>query len=226
MDLPELIHAIRTGEREEVKRAQNEVEALWKNQRHPRSARDKRRFEIFLEVAKAFDDIPTDANKAAFLNTLKWPFLVLGEEHFQFFAAFLLLAIQHPSGAVRQAVIRAADWLLLVNVVDIDPLERSGRTKEQRAIQERQREIFCHLVYAVECLLAAYDRPEYEGIEYVSDLPPGVYKSLQKLVTEALLRSRHYTKIYRQFMEEHRESLSRGEVMFPHSEIAAPAGAR
>lgn len=226
MDLPELIRAIRTGEREEVKRAQKEVEALWKNLRHPLSARDKRRFEIFLEAVKDFDDIPTDANKAAFLNTLKWPFLAIGEEHFQFFAAFLILAIQHPSGVVRQAMIRAADWLLLANVVDIDQRERAGLTKEQRAVRERQREIFCHLVYAVECLLAAYDRPEYERIEYVSDLPSSVYKSLQKLVTETLLRSPHYTKIYWQFMKEHGESLSRGGGMFPHEAIVALSGAR
>src|SRR3989338_1693452 len=105
-----LIEIIKTGTREQVTDAQKKIEKYWHGMLHPLSEEKKKQYEIFLDEINHFDKIKDIDHQVYFINTLKWPFLVLGNNHFRFFADFILKTIQHPSGKIRQSILHAVDW--------------------------------------------------------------------------------------------------------------------
>jgi hypothetical protein len=61
---------------------------------------------------------------------------------------------------------------------------------------------FGFFVCAVEELIRKYDEPRFHRYKYVDSMPASVYKSLQQLITEVLLRSEFYEGMYNEFLRE------------------------
>jgi len=51
----------------------------------------------------------------------------------------------------------------------------------------------------VEGLLEKYEEPKFRRYKYINSMPASIYKSLQKLVVEVLLRNKYCEELYQQF---------------------------
>jgi len=205
-----LIHTIQTASPAEVKIAQKQVEKFWHEFYIPHRAEGRAAFGAFLEELDTFIQIKDVAHQCYFLHTLKWPLMSTGEENFEAWADFLLPNIDHPAGHIRQATIHAIEYLvtdLRMDLkfdrtrVDNENLEKAEYIK----IVQKNRARFGNFVMEIEALIDHYYQPKFKKHKYVSSLPPGPYKSLQMLITEILLRSDYYEKLYQDFLNELRE---------------------
>jgi len=202
--LKNFIKIIKTGFPEEVKEAQKQVEKFWHDFYIPKREEGKKAFSIFLEEIKKFDEIKDIDHQAYFINTLKWPFWSIGEEYFEEWAEFVLRYIQHPSGKIRQAIVKASDYLIM----DIVDYLRSDKDKQK---VQKNREHFVNFVDAVKELLEKYDEPRFHRYKYISSIPSSIYKSLQKLLVENLLRSEYFENIY--YESKYAEDKKEGEKL-------------
>lgn len=201
--LKNLIEIIKTGSREKVNEAQKQVEKFWHEVYIPKREKGKRAFSIFLEEIKKFDEIKDVDHQSYFINTLKWPFWSIGEEYFEEWVEFVLKYIQHPSGKIRQAIIRAADYLVMDITLDLKfdfNKKKVGKAEKQRIRKNKNR--FGNFVFVVEKLLRIYEEPRFRRYKYIGSIPPSIYKSLQKLMVEILLRSEYYKKLYSEFLRK------------------------
>ncbi len=98
LSLKEYIGIIKTGDRQEVKKAQKAIESLWHNYYIHHREEGRKAFEIFLDEIKIFDQIMDTDHQAYFIYSLKWAFWTIGEEYFETWAEFVLKNIQHSSG--------------------------------------------------------------------------------------------------------------------------------
>ncbi len=199
--LRNLIEIIKTGSREEVKVAQKQIEKYWNEIYIPKRKEGKETFLIFLDEIEKFNEIEDIDHQAYFINTLKWPLWAIGEEYFEKWAEFILKHIQNPSGKIRQAVIRASDYLILDIRTDLKYDFENKISETDKKTVEKNIDRFGRLVYVVEYLLRKYGEPRFYKYKYVSGMPISIYKSLQKLITECLLRSDYYKKIYKKWLE-------------------------
>jgi len=194
------IEVIKTGCPQEVKEAQKKIEKFWHEVYIPHRKEGKRAFAIFLEEIKRFEEIKDIEHQAYFINTLKWPLWSIGAEYFNEWAEFILKYIQHPSGKIRQAIIKAADYLIMDIIADLKVDSQKEISREEKERIERIKNQFCQLVEAVENLLEKYDEPKFRRYKYISSLPPSIYKSLQKLLVEVLLHNEYYENLYYQYI--------------------------
>lgn len=206
--LKQLIKIVKTGKTTEVKTAQKEIEKRCNKVKHPLDRIQRKEYEIFVKEIKEFDQIKNINNKMYFINTLKWPFLTIGEENFPIFADFIIRRIQNPTGKIRQAIINSVDWLLIAAAFDLRPIF-DNPTKEQLEEISQNKERFYFLTSQVMKLLDKYNKPRFNKYKYVSSMPPSIYKSLQKLVTEHLLPTEHQEKVYDE-CEKEASSLASG----------------
>lgn len=193
--LKKYIEIIKTGDKEEVKEAQKGIKKYWHDVYIPKRTEGKKAFLIFLDEIEKFENIKDVDRQAKLISTLKWPFWAIGEEYFEKWADFILKYIQHPSGKVRQAIIRVCFYL----VIDVTGGLSEQNRKTTNKKLERNLKRFGEFVDAVECLIEKYYEPKYRRYTYVSSLPPSVYKSLQILITEQVLRSERYQDIYNEY---------------------------
>ncbi len=194
--LKKYIDKIKTGKKEEIKEAQKQIEKYWHEVYIPDRPRGEKEFSVFVEEIKNFDKIQDIDRKAKFISTLKWPFLVIGREYFEDFSEFILKYIQHPSGKIRQAVINVCFYLVIQVTWGV-----KGGDKECFFDEEKKKNImlFGRFVDKAEALLEKYYEPRFRPYKYISSLPPSVYKSLQKLIIEQILRSKNYEDIYNEY---------------------------
>lgn len=213
-NLKTLIQTIKTGSPAEVKLAQRQVEKFWHDFYIPNRKEGQAAFHIFLDELKNFDQIKDVDHQAYFINTLKWPLWSVGGENFEVWADFLLENIQHPSGKIRQAVIHAADYLIMDIQIDLRDfgLKDKKITLQQKETIAKNRERFGYFVLDVEDLIDRNQEPRFKKYKFISSLPAGVYKSLNKLLVEALLRSEFYEKIYQDFLNGLRAKRTRAEL--------------
>lgn len=191
--LEKFIKTIKTGTRDEVKEAQKGVEKFWHNVYIPRRKEGRKAFSIFLDEIKDFDKIEDVDHRVYFISVLKWPFWVIGEECFEKWEEFVLKQIQHESGKIRQAIIHAADYLIMDIAMDFD---EKPKTAEDRKKNEINKERFCNFTRKIELLLEKYDEPRFGRYKKISALPAGIFKSLQILIVEHVLRSEFHKKMY------------------------------
>lgn len=203
--LKNLIEIIKTGSPQEVKEAQKKIERFWHDIYLSKRKEGKQAFSIFLDEIKKFDEIKDINHKAYFINTLKWPFWSIGEEFFEQWADFILKYIQHPSGKIRRAIVRAADYLItdLIFGLGSESNERVSQAEKEKIRQNKIR--FGCFVEAVEELLRNYEEPRFRRYKYITSMPPSVYKSLQQLMVEDLLPSKYYEDLYLEYKYEQYE---------------------
>lgn len=212
--LKNLIQTIKTGLPAEVKFAQKQVEKFWRNYYIPNREEGRMAFSVFVEELKNFEQIRDIDHQAYFINTLKWPLWSISEEYFEDWVNFFLFNIQHPSGKIRQAVIHATEYLMLNISVDLRHVGEKEKdlSPHLKELVLKNKMRFGYFVMEVEALIDQYHEPRFKRYKYVSSLPTGVYKSLSKLITEVLLRSEFYEKLYQDFLNELRAKRKKMEL--------------
>ena len=203
MSLQELIQIVIGGNREDVRAAQKRIEKYWEQRiRSHRTFKAKKDYAIFLEQIGNFENIKSLDNQVAFIGILKWPFLSIGETNFEFFAQFILKAIQHPSGKIRQAILNAVDWLTISCHLEPEDFYDRRIGKAELETMQRNKNIYFETVKKVEDLLDKYYKPRFGRYKYIDRMPPSIYKSLQYLLVVKLLRTEKYEHSYEQFLHE------------------------
>jgi hypothetical protein len=205
-NLQKLIDIIKSGSPSDVKLAQKEIEKIWHDTCRYDKDRKESVFCIFLEELKSFPQIKDVDHQAYFINTLKWPLYFIGEKYFSDWSDFILTYIQHPSGKVRQAIIRVSDYLLIDLQMDFKHASMILKNKDLKHqdikdIVADDKKKFGDFVLAIENLVSRYYEPRFKKYKYVDSLPISVYKSLQMLLVE-LLKAEFYKKIYQDFLKE------------------------
>lgn len=198
--MKELIKIIKTGRQEEVVKAQKEIEKYWHGILHPLSKKELQKYEVFLEEIEHFDQITDIDHQTYFINTLKWPFFVIGDKHFNFFARFILRCIQNPSGKIRQAVLHATDWLTMSTDIEVPSYGAKKLTDEDLALIEKNKILYFEFVEEVEKLIKKYHEPKFNKYTYIDRIPAGIYKSLQYLLCDRLLRTEKYEMMYENYL--------------------------
>jgi len=203
----EIIAVIKTGTPAEVKQAQKRFEKYWDGLRgDEHKAAKEAVVELLLREIQGLESIKDADHQAYLINTLRWRLWTNSDKHFNEWRDFILKYIQHPSGKIRIAVIRACDYIALELGVPAHTYtygKNKGTTSsEEEAAYRVSKNRFGFFVFAVEELLRKYDEPRFRRYKYVGSMLPSVYKSLQQLVTEVLLRSEFYEGIYQEFLRE------------------------
>lgn len=111
--LQNLINIVKNGSSIDVKSAQKQIEKIWHETCRQEDEERELVFGVFLEELKSFSQIKDVDHQAFFINILKWPLYFLGSKYFFEWANFMLEQIQNESGKIRQAVIKASDYLMI-----------------------------------------------------------------------------------------------------------------
>ena len=171
---------LKNGTQEEVKAAKKKIDKLW----HGDSESFKKHAPIALEQLKGFDSIQNPKNQEAFVSGLSLFFLVLSDTHFKELKNFVLKAICHPNGHVREQMRKTADWLFMSLSSRIHPFvwpKGKKLTQKQIAEQEKAKNQCAEYLNDIELLMEKYDDGSYGKFKYIDRMKPSVYKSLQLL---------------------------------------------
>lgn len=201
-----LVETIKHGTPAEVRLAQKEFEKYWDMLRGAKGSPERNAvFAILLRELRTLDGITEDDRKAYLINSLRFRLWDGAERHFEELRDFVLKYIQHPSGKVRIAVVRACDYLALDCGIPLQFLQHGNQadiTPEARETGRKALLRFGYFVRAVEALLRQYEEPRFRRYKYVEAMPASVYKSLQQLLVEKLLRTEFYRELYDDFLRE------------------------
>lgn len=197
-----IIAVIKTGSASEVRAAQKDLDKYWENIRNDKAARTAL-LNILLEEVRRLDQLEDDDHRAYLINALKWRLWENPDENFERWMGFVLKYILHPSGKVRIAVVRACEYLSLELDITSDCMEEGSNTTPEVRDKYRKKFLrFGFFVSSVEELISRYYEPRFSRYKYTSSIPPSVYKSLQQLITEVLLRSEFHEKMYEDYSRE------------------------
>src|SRR3989338_9764697 len=107
-ELRRLCQTIKTAPHKEAKEAKKAIQKLIDRDLRTHRARF---VDIFISELDTFDSIANPINQSFLVSALDTFFLSGTDTHFEYLSRFVLKAIQHPDGRVREAVRHAASWL-------------------------------------------------------------------------------------------------------------------
>ncbi len=200
--MKELIKIIKTSsDKTEIEKAKKGIRGFWHGILNMKPS-DTKKFEVFLPELKTFGEIKTEANKIHFIQSLTFPIMALSDTCVREFGEFILEHIQNPSGKIRKAILTSADHLSTPLALNDLILRKENPTEEEVRQMEKYNREFFEIVEKAEGLLKKYDTGEFDKYEYISDMPPSVYKSIQYLITEKLLRVVETEVIYQEYLRQ------------------------
>lgn len=195
-----LIAVIKTGLPSEVREAQKQFEKYWHKICADKSEESKKAvLAMLLDEIRRLDQIKDEKHQAYLINTLRYRLWDGMSEHFDEWRDFVLKYIQHPSGRVRRAVLMACDYIALefgcIRRTAEGDSDGPGAASAQKSLYR-----FGFFVRAVEELLRKHRKPGFNRYKYIQSMPPSVYKSLQMLMVQVLMRSEFYREMYDDFL--------------------------
>lgn len=161
--------AYETGKPVEIRRARREFEDEW---RADPELCAKHSELIFVAITR-FDSIPDSAHQAAFIAGIDLCFFSLADENFVPLRDFILKAIQHRDVRVRDAALRASEWL--------DRSLRRRAKARQEETHTRALEEYKDYVSAIELLLDYFDDGTETDARYIDEMKPSPQRSLEAL---------------------------------------------
>lgn len=178
-ELRKIFETLMFGEPADFKIAKKEIEKIW---RQDKKGEFKKYAPIALEYIKRFDEVKASKNQAAFASGLALFYLALSDKHFETLKNFTLKLIQSQDGHVRDAIRKTSDWLYVSLTARMDPFTLNDKlTSKQIEAREKARKQHLDYVKEIEDLIEKYASDEDNSVEYINDLKPSVYKSLQML---------------------------------------------
>ena len=229
MQVSECIEKIKHGSREEIKEAKKELEKRkLLNLEGEESEQGNEDLEQFIEEMDKFDDeFKEREREAAFIYALKTPIFVLSEKYFEKFASFLLATVQDKSGIVRKAAVSTARDLSL-NLFPLEEDDEFFSKVDRRSRQEvkewakRNQNRLGWWAFQTEMLVKEYEEPRFRKYKYISSLPSSVYKSLQQMMTEAILFTEMHEQIYENWYKRRKEEFGKQKQKLSEEESRAP----
>jgi len=201
-DLSRFIEIVKTGSKQEAKKAKKQIDHFWHNFYLKNREEGKDAFKQFLDEIKHFDDICDIDHQAHFINALKWAIWAIGDDYFEIWVEFICKCMQHPSGIIRQQTIHTASILTLS--FNLSEMRRPKKAEQPDKIARYKQTInlikFGLYAYKIEQLIKKYSEPKFKKYKYVGSLPVSIYKSLQKLMVEEILRGEYYNLNYEWFL--------------------------
>lgn len=191
-ELRRLLNILIMGNAEQIRNAKKEVEKLCNKERKT----FHKSTHLVFEYLPKFDLVEKVENQAAFASGLSLFFLSLGDEYFNELKDFTLKVLQHPSGTVREAIRKSADWLYVSLTSRAYPFvypKGKKLTEEQKNMQKEAEYQYINLVQKAELLIEQY-ADGAEKVQYIQDMKPSINKSLQ-LFWSRLTESRSYQRI-------------------------------
>lgn len=196
--IEQLLTVLMTGTRSEFKEAKREIEKLW----HTEHKNFDKSAPVVLEYLPKFDQIKTPENQAAFCSGLSLFYLVLGDDYFEVLKDFTLKVLQHPHGAVREAIRKTAEWLFISLTARVKPYVYPKGKKlsiKQEAAKIVATMQYLKFVRELEELMDSCGDME-ENAQYIEEMKPSVGKSLQ-LYWDRLTEG----PVYREILERSRK---------------------
>lgn len=179
-EFEDIFAVLKNGSQEEVKNAKKRLHKLW----HTNHKDFSRNAVVVLGELRKFDEIKNTQNQAAFVSGLSLFFLVLSDTHFQELKNFVLKVICHPNGHVREQMRKTADWLYSSLSMRIHPFiypkDKDLTQKQIKGQLEAKKELSGYLK-DIEYLIEKYNDPSYNSVDFIDQLKPSVYKSLELL---------------------------------------------
>ncbi len=155
----------------------------------------------FIDEARRFENIKDLDRQVYFLDALNTVMIAIGEEELEFFQDFIYKYIQHPSGKLRQAILRiGANFYYFSIDVIIENCNDDNLSKKEKEICETKRFSFFLFLDAIENLMGRHYSSEYDKYEYIDDMPPSIYKSLEMLFWR-MTRDKEMMKEYSNFLK-------------------------
>jgi hypothetical protein len=200
LTLQSCINSLQEGGQEDIKKAKKEVRHIWRQL--PQSRQKRQKFvEIYLEELDRFERIQNKRNQLAFISSLRYLFMEAANHKGHFLACrdFVLKHIQHSSGHIRQAVVKASDWLVLS--LNVDGVLPADNRSAKNGNNDTHQKWFCEFAQKIDELLEYYEDRKLKRYKYIDNMPSGVYKSLQFLMFN-LLRTDESRRIYREYRRQ------------------------
>lgn len=200
--MKKFIEIIKTSsDKAEIEKAKKGIHGFWHGITNMKPS-DNKKFEVFLDELKTFDEIKTEENKIHFIQSLIWPMMALSNTYVKEFGEFILKYIQSPSGKIRKAILSSSDHLSTPLALNDLILRKENPTEKEIEEMNRYNRQFFEIVEEAEKLLEKYDTGEFDKYDYVSDMPPSVYKSIQYLITEKLMRVVETEVMYQEYLRQ------------------------
>lgn len=177
--LKHIFNILRNGNSEEIREAKKEIDALWKNNRKA----FEKNANTTIKQMREFDSIQSLNNQVAFVSGLSLFFFVLSDTHFEELKNFVLKVICHPNGHVREQMRKTADWLYISLYSRINPFIYPDKQLTQKQLEEqtKAKNQCTEYLNGLELLMEKYDDGSYDSVEYIDEMKPSIYKSLQLL---------------------------------------------
>ena len=213
--LKEYIEKIKTGNKDDIKNANKNIEQLWRSLE--RGSNERKRFvDLFISEFGNFDAIEDKSNRIAFVSSLKY-FFMEAEEYDECFEAckrFVLYCMQNSSGHIRQAMIHASVYLIMFLRVFPDEFSKSSE-----GLLLKNRERFGKFIWDLDLMLDHYNKKEYKKYKYIGSLPPGIYKSLEMLRCDTI-RGERFEKIYNEYRDKKLSTIL-PQINFKYTKLGA-----
>lgn len=219
--MKELIYIIKTGTKQEAKEAIKKIDAWWDGIGREKREAEKKKLEVFIDEMQNLDEVANEENKIYFIDSLRTPVWVLGDKYFKDFCDFILKYIEHPYGNMRRAILRLASWFSMIGLDCIDGRAHFGKKpdKDEMELMKTNKELYFNLVKDVDNLMEKHREPKFEKYKYIDDLPASVYKSLEYLVSNELLRVPKYEILYAEFLNKQKGYEAPLEILQRRKEI-------
>ena len=175
-ELERMLQMLAFGSPSKFKVAKREIERL----RHSDIKEFEKCAPLALEYIRRFDEIQSPKNQAAFASGLSLFFLALSDKYFDTLKNFVLKLIQNPDGYVRESIRKTADWLYVSLTSRVNPFVEK-LTVKRKAEQKNAVKQYAKYVKEIQTLIEKYYDKNRDSADYVGDLKPSVYKSLELL---------------------------------------------
>jgi hypothetical protein len=205
MDLnyDKLLKTITKASKKEAEEAKNKIMEIANNR--PSFKEQEDIILAFFLTLMDFEKIKKVSNLAIFIQSLEalFPmFKIKDEEFFHLIIDFILNSAQDPNKEIRQAAVETA--LLIPSYLEINQIDNNDLS--QRV------EMFCAFVAKIEFFIEEHHRKKFDKVEYIYELPDGVYKSLQFLIAEIMFNKK-YEEIYDNYLNRNKENYSLDKVL-------------
>ncbi|MCX6716925.1 MAG: hypothetical protein NTV72_03300 [Candidatus Taylorbacteria bacterium] len=188
-----LFRILSTGTPAEIKEAKKLIGKKWKTD-HKEFGNA---FELINKVIETFDLIKSPVNKSAVITGMTMFYLSLADKHFDALKSFIVKNLQNPDGRVRESARKTGNWLYISLTERTDPfIYPKGKELTEKQIVERRiaRQQYINFVKELEILIDKYDDDAEADLEYIDEMKPSVYKSIQQMWV-SLTSSRAYREI-------------------------------
>ncbi len=219
--MQEFIDKIKYGNKEEATIATKNIGNFWQGILKEYSESEKSKFKIFFDEMEKFESIPKLENQIYFINCLQIPIWVLGDRYFKTVCNFILKYIEHPSGKIRQKILRLASWFSMIGLECVDGESRYDKVlnKEEIKLLSKNKEFYFELIEKLEKLLEKHYNPRFDKYEHIDELPASVYKSLEYLISNELLRVPKYEILYIEYKNKKNGYNTPKDILAKRNEI-------